>query len=294
MESIYVSGGRKVTVVSQKVPYKNLEDLSRRTAPYVLRVAKKDCLDLPPKIGGLNSTGPLFREVALSEESWKRYKQLRKEALIALGDGDVQLEPNAGVRILRLAQLTSGHHGGAPEDGGAAKVTEVSSEKIDYVVNAVADADDRYVIVWTRWVPTRVRLMRRLAELPGVVVRGIYGGQREDEREESRQRFLLPELAEDGKRYVLVAQPQAGGMCLSLPLATRNIFESNTTRLLDRLQAEERSYGPAQRSTLTIEDVVAVGPDGQRTIDASIFEALRAHQEVSKLTARWWRKELER
>jgi SNF2 family DNA or RNA helicase len=92
----------------QVVGYKNLEKLAKVVAPYVLRREKKDCLDLPPKLY-------TEREVALTPESWKRYCELKKDALMSLPDGNVRMEPNLAVRFLRLAQLTSGMVGGEEE-----------------------------------------------------------------------------------------------------------------------------------------------------------------------------------
>ena len=88
----------------QVVGYQNLEELTAKFAPYVLRREKKDCLDLPEKTYSV-------REVALSESTWRVYQELKKEAMLALPDSEATPEPNAAVRLLRLAQITSGHVG---------------------------------------------------------------------------------------------------------------------------------------------------------------------------------------
>src|SRR5256885_5365742 len=89
--------------------YQNLDELTAKFAPYVLRRTKEECLDLPAKTYTV-------REIALTEATWKVYQELKRDALLALPDEDVRPEPNAAVRILRLCQLTSGHVGNIQGD----------------------------------------------------------------------------------------------------------------------------------------------------------------------------------
>lgn len=307
MENIYAHGGRKVHIVARRNPYKNVADLNRRTAPYVLRRLKKDCLDLPPKIGGIDSDMPIFREVPLTAESWKRYKQLRRDAVIALGNGDLRLEPNAAVRILRLQQLTSGILGNPGFDtylaplGEKAKeiitehghmVADVSSEKLNWCVDYLRSSTAQFTIVWTRWRRERERLSQELMKhMPApCAVWQIYGGQPKSDRELAVQRFMLPETT--AMRHVLIAQPAAGGFAIDLPMASEAIYLSNTRRLIDRLQSEERPHSANRSGEYTVMDVLATGPGGERTIDHIAWDQLRAHKEISDMTAADWRKEL--
>ena len=82
----------------QVVAYQNLDELTKRFAPYILRREKKDCLDLPEKIYEV-------REIALESKTWAIYQELKKEAMLALPDSEERPEPNAAVRLLRLAQI---------------------------------------------------------------------------------------------------------------------------------------------------------------------------------------------
>ena len=152
------------------VKYVNLDDLSRRVKPYCLRRLKAECLDLPAKLFTV-------REVALTAASWARYDQLRKEAIIALEGGDVRLEPNAAVRIMRLAQLTSGILNGAGCDDVSIRVgdkeisrsplpyLDISSEKLDWAVQYLTEeCTAQYVIVWCRWRRERERLVEEFLQ----------------------------------------------------------------------------------------------------------------------------------
>lgn len=281
------------------VSFKNLDKLSKLTKPYVLRRLKKDCLDLPEKLYTV-------REVPLTNESWERYKTLRAEALIELDDGEMQLEPNAGVRLMRLAQLTSGHLGGGTSsvdateeaqnphcqviDSGERSITDLSSEKLDWCVKYLTEeCTARAVIVWCRWRRERERLSKMLCSTGKVFVFEIYGGQSKAEREDAirgfQERMAIP--------AIMIAQPHAGGFGLNLQVATEAIYLSNDYSLGVRLQSEDRCHRPGQTSNVLYTDVIAVGPKGQQTIDHLITKALRSKEDLSRMTCARWRRELE-
>lgn len=286
LDNIRVNG-RMINIVSKRQPYKHLDDLNKKTAPYVLRRLKEDCLDLPAKIGGIDSDSPVFREVSLTKASWERYKTLRSEAIVALGNGELQIEPNAGVRIIRLAQLTSGLLGRQ----GESEPSEVSSEKLDWCNDYIArETMAPFIIVWCRWRRERERLAAALNAINTRQVFQIYGSQPKAEREAAIRAFAAESNEPSG---ILIAQPAAGGFALDLPKATESIYLSNTRRLIERLQSEERNYGPAQKFEITVMDVLAVGPDGQKTIDRTIWDQLRRHRDISEMTSAQWRRELE-
>lgn len=275
------------------VSYKNLDDLQTRIKPYCLRRLKADCLDLPAKLY-------TQREVALTPTSWKRYQELKRECLATLPSGDVQIEPNAAVRILRLAQLTSGHLGGGTIGGGLPEVEgetlvqrDLSSEKLDWCVQYLTEeCQANYVIAWCRWRRERERLFEILYKEKQVVPFELYGGQRPSERKNAIEMFSRNRIVPD-KRIVLLAQQHAGGFGLNLVAATECIYLSNDFSLGIRLQSEDRAHRPGQRHNVTYVDVLAVGPKGQRTIDHTILSALRAKQDLAQMTSAAWRKELE-
>lgn len=279
-------GGRPF---QQVVSYKNLDHLAAKLAPYVLRREKKDCLDLPPKLY-------TEREVALTPESWARYKELKKDFVMTLGKGDVRLEPNAAVRVMRLAQLTSGILGGGtigsglPEIEGETMVQQdLSDEKLRWAVQYLTEeCTARAVIVWCRWRRERERLVEALTGK--IAVYELYGGQPERERSNA---VALFSVVKEGSRAALVAQPHAGGFGLNLVAASEAIYLSNDFSLGIRLQSEDRMHRPGQFNPCTYIDVLATGPKGERTIDHIIFKALREKKDLAQMTCDGWRKELE-
>jgi SNF2 family DNA or RNA helicase len=286
----------------QVVEYKNLGELAQRISPFVLRREKKDCLDLPAKLY-------TEREVALSAESWKRYQELKHDALISLGEaGEKRMEPNAAVRLMRLAQLTSGILGGNRTvvrsfmpttenddwDGVIEETKDISDEKLRWAVEYLTEeCTAKAVIVWCRWRRERERLFKALDYNPEVIRFQLYGGQEKKAREVAVTEFSAPEnRSVYYKRKVLIAQPHAGGHGLNLVAASESIYLSNDFALGMRLQSEDRCHRLGQVNPVTYIDVLATGPKGQHTIDHVIFKALREKKNVADLTCAEWRKEL--
>jgi len=288
--------------MKQVVKWVNLKELSTILKPWVLRRLKKDCLDLPEKLF-------TTREVQLKSETWTRYQELKKEAVMALPTGDQLLEPNAAVRVMRLCQITSGHIGMVNyvtngketiiDDNTPLqtepKFEDLSSEKLDWCVKYLTEeCQARYVIVWCRWRRERERLAQMLAlfEQKAIVdIYQLYGSQQQKERE-----FfvgIFSQITERKPRQVLLAQPHAGGHGLNLIAATEVIYLSNDWSLGIRLQSEDRCHRPGQKHNVLYTDVIAVGPKGQRTVDWTVYQALIKKQELAHLTASAWRQKLE-
>lgn len=197
----------------QIIGWQNLEDLQNRFKPYVLRRLKEHCLDLPPKMP------PVTISCRLTPENWAIYKDMRDELVSWLSSSTASVAVQAIVKILRLAQITSGFLGGlvpmdiqdAPEDEDIrpdwiptlpdfqpveedsitnlglpfVATREIGTEKLDTFLDWFRDrmADDPAykVLVWCRFRPELFRLERVLLERwPGVEVGAIVGGQSRD------------------------------------------------------------------------------------------------------------------
>jgi len=283
----------------QVVAFQNVQELTKRFAPYVLRRTKKECLDLPEKTY-------TTREITLTEDSWKVYQDLKREALLALPNEAMRPEPNAAVRLMRLCQLTSGYVGGSEvimqeETGNAEKppttlggsIRDVSSEKLDWIVEEIINgelASIEALIIWCRFRRERERLQTMLARYGDKVrLHRIFGGQSAGNRSCEVQEFQT----RTDLRRVLVGQVRAGGYGLNLTAASTVVYCSNTFSYIDRLQSEDRVHRIGQHNPCLYVDVVATGPKGQRTVDAHVLECLRAKRDVAELTCKEWRSVLE-
>lgn len=281
-------GGRTFQTV---VSYQNLDELTAKFAPYVLRRTKAECLDLPAK-------SYVTREVALTDATWKIYQELRRDALLSLPDEDVRPEPNAATRILRLCQLTSGHVGSVQGDvwndiglpDGAPNLTrDVSDEKLSWLVEQLLDGElssQQAVIVWCRWRRERERLHQMLATK--IEVYGVFGGQQTKNRSCDVQGFQTS----TGRR-VLLAQQHAGGFGLNLTAASTAVYLSNSFSHTDRIQSEDRCHRIGQNNPVCYVDVVAVSPKGGRTVDHHVLETLRGKKDLAEMTCKAWRRVLD-
>ncbi|KKK74210.1 hypothetical protein LCGC14_2886050, partial [marine sediment metagenome] len=242
-----------------KVPisWQNLDELQRRLAPYVLRREKRDCLDLPPK---LYTT----LEVPLAPSSWKIYKDMRDEMVAWLDETPV-LAAQAIVKILRLAQITSGFLGGLKageeDEEVALPPREIGREKLNALIDwlnelfATSNERDLRVLIWCRF---RAELQRAADHIDrlrgGGITEIIMGGQTVKRRAEVVRWFQGPPETSGQTTRVLVAQPQAGGFGLNLAACHRVVYLSNDFNLLTRLQSEDRVHRPGQEHNVTYLD----------------------------------------
>jgi SNF2 family DNA or RNA helicase len=202
---------------------------------------------------------------------------------------------------MRLLQLTSGLLGGDftldetnPDEPVIERLPpkEISNEKqcwaVEYITN---ETQARALIVWCRWRRERELLAKALAD-EKVLVYEYYGGQSKTERLAAELTFDRP-WQDQTQKLVLLAQPQAGGRGRNFTAATEVVYLSQSHSLEQRLQTEDRVHRPGQTRPVTYVDVIATGPQGQRTIDHAVVKALRDHQELARWTCAAWRRALE-
>jgi SNF2 family DNA or RNA helicase len=311
----------------QIVSWHNLDDLRERLQPFVLRRLKKDCLDLPPKLPVVALTVPLDRK------TWQLYKQMRDELVAWLTEQSVSISAQAGVKIMRLAQLCSGFIGGVvdldndetelpaavAQDGrpdwlpfarySDAKssqiatselraiegIAQVGREKIDHLLSwleARLEIEPNVkVIVWCRF---RVELYRLKAELEKqgkFHVAAIHGAQKKEDRTVAL-RLLHPESSPKDEPVVVLGTLGTGARGLNLTASHTVIYLSNDFRYGTYVQSEERVHRPGQVSPVEYYDVVATGPDGQRTVDHILLDARQRKENLATWTTSAWVTEL--
>lgn len=291
----------------QVIGFVNVEEMQAKIKPFVLRRLKKDCLDLLPKLY-------TQIEVPLTPKSWKIYKDMKEEMVAWLGEKQVASASQAAVKGLRLAQITSGFLGGiqsvaVPEGqdfvllGDDEKITyeppmEIGDEKLKAIINDWLEAKLEYdrafrCIIWCRF---RAELNRFYDVLTSgnryqdIIVHKIQGGQSRGDREAAKREF---QAGDERRGAILLGNPQAGGFGLTLTRGHSVVYASNDYNLLTRLQSEDRVHRPGQLNQVTYTDVIATGPNGQRTIDHAVVKALRNKEEIARWTTEKWRSVLE-
>lgn len=273
--------------------WQNLEELRARVEPYVLRRLTRDCFDLPEELE------PVLLEAPLGDNTWRVYKEMRDEMVAWLDTAtgtQASIAQQAIVKALRLRQITSGLLGGVASDDGldVQGVQVMSREKqyalLEWLDGVDGDHADR-ALVWGIWRP-EVFGARELWDAHGrFETHSIYGGQREDERK-AAEMALQPGLPKPTKPVRVFGNPQAGGASLNCQGASVAATLSHHPSLRVYLQSRGRIDRPGQVNRIRYVDVVATGPQGQRTIDHHTLAALRKKEDVATWTTATWRKKL--
>lgn len=293
------------------VGYQHVEELQLKLKPFILRRLKEDCLNLPPKLYQLE-------DVAMEPETWRLYKQLRDETIAWLDTQTPIITTAAIVKIIRLSQLTSGIIGGLNRarqlaanmglDLDAQQLDLESTEEEDLVDKLMTKDDIKVVSAEkhnhaVRWFKQRVveqsnfraifwcrfrKEQEILAEkLIGYKVLRIHGGQKKADRDEVIRQFNKPSV----EPCALLGQPRAGGIGTNLQAQCNwAVYISNDYSLLMRQQSEDRIHRSGQKaSTVNYLDLLATGPQGQKTIDHKVRRALLTKDALALKTTAFWR-----
>lgn len=264
------------------VAYQHEDEYAEKTAPFVLVRKFRDCVDLEEPVR-------TQIEVPLDEPTWSVYRALRDE-FVAWLDEAVATALQAGVRAMRLAQVVNGFVGGVetPDDPTPPAVRELGDEKLRALVAELVQTPAAKVLIFTRFRADVERTVRVLArEFPTHRVCALYGSQTAEEREQAK-RLLAP--GGDPVPAIVVANAASGGAGLNLTAAAHVYFLGNDYSRKTRVQAEGRVDRIGQTERTRFVDVLATGPNGERTIDHGIVAALRRQEELAGAPLDAWRR----
>lgn len=299
-----------------------IEDMQRRFAPYTIRRLKKDCLDLPEKLP------PVVMPIALDRKTWNVYKEMRKDLVAWLGENQVATASIALIKVLRLAQITSGFVGGVEDaiEGGSEleaapgwipfdQKLEAELEQHDYakgfpIKDGVAQIGNEKLLHYLEWLEARYkekpafksicwcRFMPEVYQtteaikgmFPDVVVAPLTGKNSRDEREYVLR--LLDPRTSPNRPIAVVATLGTGAMGLNFTAADSNWYRSlhRSRRVME--QSKDRTHRPGQINPVSYFYQVATGPDGQQTIDHLIVKSLQGLTDLANFTASAWVKAL--
>lgn len=234
------------------VGYKNLHELSHKLEGFSYRVLKKDCLDLPEKVYTM-------RNVEMTPQQLRMYKDIQKEAMVLLDNGEIVTAMQMIVQLLRLQQLLSGHL--KTDDG---EMVEVETNRIAALLECIEEVSGK-IIIWSRFRYDIQKIFTTLQRQFGddsVVC--YYGDTSDDDRQKAIQKF------QHGDARFFVANPATAGYGLTLTEANTVIYYANDFNLETRIQSEDRCHRIGQRNTVTYIDLIT-----EDSIDMRIVKALR-------------------
>lgn len=240
----------------QLIEYKNLEELNRILASVSSRVTKDEVLDLPPKLYSK-------RYFDLTTKQRQLYEQLREDFIAELEDGAVVDGGLAIVRLLRLQQIICGYV--QTEDEEPVRLLGNKNPRLD-LLGEVAEGLSHPAIIWARFTKDIDQIMDLLGER---AVR--YDGRvSDDDAERAKQAF------QSGDAQFFVGNPAKGKEGLTLVQARTVIYYSNSFKLIDRLQSEDRAHRIGQEHPVNYIDLIAPG-----TVDEHIVRALRSKFDIA-------------
>tara|TARA_R100001509_G_scaffold94517_3_gene54696 strand:- start:1473 stop:2918 length:1446 start_codon:yes stop_codon:yes gene_type:complete len=236
------------------VGYKNLGELSGLLDPYSYRVLKEDCLDLPEKIY-------TKRQVDLTDEQKKAYREMKEYALTLFEDGSVLSASTVMTQLLRLHQISCGH---LITESGETKIFK--NNRITELMDILEEVDGK-VIIWANYRQDIRTIYDTISKKYGKeTVATYYGDTPDEERQGIVQRF---QDKESSLRY-FVGNQQTAGYGLTLTAAKTVVYYSNNYDLEKRIQSEDRAHRIGQKSNVTYIDLIA-----EKTVDERIVKALR-------------------
>ena len=248
MKTAHISG-RSIQLVAG---FRNLSELSDKLLPFSYRVLKEDCLDLPDKIY-------MRREIQLTDEQKRLYKQMRQEALATL-NGKTVTTMTALTQLMRLHQITCGHF--SADDG---TIQEVKNNRLAELLDVLEEVEGK-AIIWAHYQHDVKNIFKLLEDKygPGSVVH-YYGKTLPEERD-----YAIRNFKNNDKVRFFVGTPQTGGYGITLTQANTVIYYSNGYDLEKRMQSEDRAHRIGQKKTVTYVDIIA-----EDTVDTKIVKSLR-------------------
>lgn len=195
-------------------------------------------------------------------------------------EGDILVvAPLAITRLLRLQQIICGYL--PTEEEQPIHRLPGKNPRLEALMEVIEEAGHK-VIVWARFVADIDLILEECAARGINAVR--YDGQiNDDQKAESKALFKgarpiyengqmvgKEQIPEEEQARVFVGNPQAGATGLTLTEAKTVVYYSNSYKLIDRLQSEDRAHRIGQENQVLYVDLIA-----RETVDERIVESLK-------------------
>lgn len=269
----------KLVTYDQVLEYKNVNSLIELIRPYSFRCRKDDVLDLPPKVYQK-------RFIQMTPNQKRMYKEMALDAITSINglpdhlkyaddidklayfllNKDVIKASQGGVKHMRLLQILGGFANNLPVDK--------TNNKINEVLN-ILDESTGKVLIWANFSAEIDALYNAITKKYGEGYAAKFNGEvSKDERREIRQTFQKTDDIQ-----VIILQPSAGGVGLTLTKANTNIIYSNSYSYYFRAQLEDRTH----RSGQTGEQVLYIDLVVKNTADSKALGSLLEKKENAKI-----------
>jgi len=234
------------------VGYKNLEILTELVRSIASRVLKEDVLDIPAKLYS-------YAGFEMTPKQWKIYKEIEEEFFTCL-DGEMIFTPLVITRLLRLQQVANGYL--PTGDENECVMIEDKNPRLAALGEITQDLPHK-AIIWARF----IKDIDQICEMLGDKAVRWDGSVDEDRREENKWAFKKEPV---DKIQFMVATPESMGEGHTLNEAKTTIYYSNSYKMKERHQSEDRNHRAGQEDHVHYIDLVA-----DNTKDIDIINALR-------------------
>lgn len=239
------------------IRYKNIEILEKWLSEISDRVLKCDVLDLPPKLYSK-------RYFEMSPQQKAIYNEVRDEFMYQFEDGGIIDGELPIVRLLRLQQILCNYIPTGEDEPD--RVLTDKNPRLE-VMEDIRDNTFQPSIVWARFRND----VNQIMDLLGDKAVRYDGSVDEDQCERNKQAF------QRGDVQWFVGTAQKGGPGLTLHQAKNVIYYSNSFRLIDRLQSEDRAH----RAGMDNNPVNYIDICCADTIDEKIINNLRDKKDIA-------------
>jgi SNF2 family DNA or RNA helicase len=274
------------------VGYKNVAHLRAKLRPHISRVTEAD-LDMPPKV-----YTPYYFD--LSPKQRKMYDTLRQKYRVELEEYHARLRnastdvefrtrhavtARAGVtRVLRLQQIACGH---VPTDWflttqGTMKRKQLVFEKNPRreLLRELLSNLDHPAVVWCKFRPC-IDICNALMDDMGRPFVTVDGRVPVLKRRQANQAFQFGEGVD-----TFVGTPATAGEGIDLWQGLSAFYYSNSYKLVEREQSEQRLVRVGKKSPVNIGDLIA-----RETVDELILMSLQEKQQLAaELTGDNWKR----
>lgn len=215
------------------VPREGAQDIVYQSMQPAIRFTRDECFDLPECIYE-------SRDVELSDEQAKAYKQMSAKLVAEVADGQITAL-NEAAKGLKLVQIATGSAYGEDHE----EVILDATARMNVVLETIEEAATK-VIVFAPFVVA----VKRLAEFlrrKGITCECIYGDVGKSERDR-----IFGEFQHGPHLRCIVAQPSAMSHGLTLTAASTIIWYAPVTRNETFEQANARITRAGQKHTQLI------------------------------------------
>ena len=242
--------------------YRNLDELKTLIDPHSYRITKDECLDLPKKIYSK-------RYFALSKKQTDLYNNIKEDFIIKLENEPEVSVPMALTRMMKLQQVTSNF---VALDDSKYKQVGDENPRLDTLLDIIKDTPkDESIIVWCRFT-FDIETICECLQNEQISFCRYDGKTKANERSQNLLDF------QEKKCRVFVANPATAAEGLNLYVANNVIYYSNSFKLGERQQSEDRCHRIGQDKNVLYYDLVA-----ENTLDFKIIQILINKQELANL-----------